>query len=241
MRRVTVLRWLFLTGFLSALLHQGFTQRGVEVIATGAMQEVMREGRLAGRLDLDTLSDRLHLTGVGPLEYLRGELLLFDGKCYVARIGEQGQIRVDTLWEVRAPFFVHARVPRWEARPLPAHVTDLAQLESFLDHLAGGDEQAFPFRLAGRVEEARIHVLDLHPGTVVRSPQDVALSKKGFFIRDESVEMIGFFSRHHQSVFTHHDSYLHLHLITADRSRMGHLDALQYSPGSLTLYLPARE
>jgi len=38
--------------------------------------------------------------------------------------------------------------------------------------------------------------------------------------------MIGFFSTKHKGVFTHHGSFLHMHLISEDESKMGHLDNL---------------
>lgn len=214
-------------------------QSGVEVIATGAMREVMREGRLAGQIRLDTIRDRTGLQGVGPMAHLRGELLILDGQAYTARIDTRGDVKVDTLWEVEAPFFVRANVPKWAARPLPGQVRSLDQLETYLDHLAQGEEAPFPFQLLGRVEYARYHVLDLPPGSTVRSPADVAGAKVYRDLFREEVILLGFFSRHHQTVFTHHDSYLHIHVIDQARTRMGHLDELDLGEGGLTLFLPA--
>lgn len=209
-------------------------QSGVEVIATGALREVMREGRLAGQIRLDTIRDRAGLQGVGPLAHLRGELMILDGQAYAARIDDRGNLQVDTLWQVEAPFFVRANVPKWVSQPLPDHVRSLDQLESYLDHLAQGEDTPFPFQLRGAVELARMHVWNLPAGS-----QPNGKAKVYFDLVEEEVVLLGFFSRHHQAVFTHHDSYMHIHVINAERTRMGHLDALTLQPGRLTLYLPA--
>ena len=51
----------------------------------------------------------------------------------------------------------------------------------------------------------------------------------------EVVNIIGFYSQKHQGVFTHHDSYLHLHLITKDGRWMGHLDRVSFQDMQLLL------
>jgi acetolactate decarboxylase len=41
----------------------------------GAMKNVMWKGQLFGTIDLDTIFNKQHLYGLGPVEYLTGELL----------------------------------------------------------------------------------------------------------------------------------------------------------------------
>jgi acetolactate decarboxylase len=52
------------------------------------------------------------------------------------------------------------------------------------------------------------------------------------------VEIIGFFSTEHKGVFTHHDSFLHMHLITKDKEKMGHLDAATFD--RINVHLPVK-
>lgn len=42
---------------------------------------------------------------------------------------------------------------------------------------------------------------------------------------------------------THHDTYmhLHLHLLTKDKFKVGHLDAATFNAGAMCLYLPANQ
>lgn len=68
------------------------------------------------------------------------------------------------------------------------------------------------------------------------SPKEAHQSQMNYELKNEDVEIIGFFSTEHQGIFTHHDSYLHMHLITKDIKKMGHLDEITF--GDMTLYLP---
>lgn len=52
----------------------------------------------------------------------------------------------------------------------------------------------------------------------------------------EQVDIIGFFSTTHKAIFTHHDSFLHMHLIGANREKMGHLEEVLFKKGTITLY-----
>lgn len=75
------------------------------------------------------------------------------------------------------------------------------------------------------------------PGTPVKTPSNAHKSLKRFHPADERVEMVGFFSTMHQGVFAHYDSFLQVHLITADRKRMGHLDRAEFKSGEMGLFL----
>jgi len=49
---------------------------------SGAMRNVMWKGELFGTIDCDTIADKTHLYGLGPVEYLTGEILIIDGVGY---------------------------------------------------------------------------------------------------------------------------------------------------------------
>jgi acetolactate decarboxylase len=46
--------------------------------------------------------------------------------------------------------------------------------------------------------------------------------------------MVGFFSRKHKAIFTHHDSYFHAHFISDDRTIMGHVDEVMFTSDKAT-------
>ncbi len=207
-----------------------------DVHSVGAMRSVMRNGELGGRIDLDTLTDRRGLYGLGPLSYLRGEVLINDGNCYVSTVTTDSSMKVELRYDVSAPFFVYARVKEWTATEVPDSVHSLQDLEAFIDRSTADAKRPFAFKLSGRVTSATIHVQNLPEGTPVSSPEEAHQGQVNYGLAQEAVQIIGFFSTEHRGVFTHHDSDVHMHLITADKSKMGHLDELEIA--DLQLFLP---
>lgn len=202
------------------------------------MRNVMWNGELAGTIDLDTLSAKKNLIGLGPVEYLAGELLIVDGKSFKAVVTSDSTMRVEETFAAKAPFFVYARVSEWQERAVPDSIQTLQQLELYLDGETKNNKRPFPFKLSGEIEQATIHIVNLPAGSTVSNPDEAHQGQVDYELGPEEVEVAGFFSTEHKAVFTHHDTFLHLHLITKDRSKMGHLDKVVFKPGSLTLYLP---
>ncbi|MBK8227548.1 MAG: acetolactate decarboxylase [Flavobacteriales bacterium] len=180
---------------------------------------------------MDSLSER-GFYGMGPLEHMRGEITLVDGRCHVARVmGDSLSVRVDPT--AKAPFFVHARVSHWEEVVFPGDVSDAERLDAFLDKR--GEDQPFFFRLKGRFEEMDVHAWDLPADSAFTGPAEGARYKRHYSLKEPEGEVIGVFSRHHRTVFTHHDSFIHLHFLSSDGRVMGHVDALRIRPGSVVL------
>lgn len=226
----------YLLGASFILLVSCQNQTYEDVQISGAMRNVMWKGELGGTIMMDTLTPKKGLYGLGPESYLRGEILLQDGKVYVSRIQPDTSMVVVESKEVSAPFFVYARVKEWERTELPAEVRSIKDLEQFIDQQSTESKRPFAFQIKGRVSKARIHVQNLPPGTKVSSPAEAHQGQVNFELNNQQVEIVGFFSTEHQGVFTHHDSFLHMHLITADRQMMGHLDEIELEEG--TLFLP---
>lgn len=47
--------------------------------------------------------------------------------------------------------------------------------------------------------------------------------------------ILGFYSNRHQGIFTHHDSKIHLHVISSDSKIVGHIDQLNFEQFELQL------
>lgn len=211
------------------------TTSGTPVTAVGAMREVMWGSRMEALFDLDTLKDRRRLYGLGPLDSLRGEILILDGRAYRSTVRADGRILVEETFASKAPFFVYSRPPRWTQVELPDSLFSLPELESLLNRLDRCRERPCTFKLAGKVRKAGFHVVDLPPGAAVKTPADAHKGMKRFTLEETQADMVGYFSTRHQGVFTHHDSFLHIHLITADRSKMGHLEWAEFDGGGMKL------
>lgn len=207
---------------------------------TGAMRNVMRKGELHGTIYLDSIADRQGLYGLGPVEYLAGELMVIDGKAYKSVVLTGTTMSVKETYDVKAPFFVYAHVEKWEEYPLPDSVGTIAQIERYLDVVASSAKRPFAFKLEGMVDHAVIHIQNLPKGAKVSSPEDARVGQVKYPVNHVHAAIIGFFSTAHQGIFTHHDSHVHMHLMTKDRQQMGHIDELKLKKGEVRLYLPAR-
>lgn len=211
-------------------------KRSNTVQVIGALKNVMQKGELQGRLHLDTIANRDGLYGLGPEAFLTGELLIYDGKSYVSRIQPDSSLVVSSSYEVSAPFFVYINVDDWEIHDVPSGVSSIKELEQHLEKQVSEVEHAFAFKLSGIAKQAVFHVQNLPKGIEVSSPEETHQGQMNYELIDEEVEILGFFSKEHKGVFTHHDSYVHMHMITEDKTKMGHLVELEI--GTMQLYLP---
>lgn len=206
------------------------------VKVVGAMKNVMRKGQLFGTIALDTIANKKHLYGLGPVEFLTGELLIVDGKAYQSTVVSAKTMKVEENYDVKAPFFVYATINTWQEQALPDSVKSLVELESYLEKLTENNTQPFAFRLIGTIKNADIHIVNLPSGTKVSSPEDAHQGQINYQLTDKDVEIIGFFSKQHQAIFTHHDTYIHTHLITKDKSMMGHLEDVSFDAKDMKVY-----
>lgn len=207
------------------------------VSIVGEMRNVMHKGELFGTIDLDTISNKSHLYGLGPVEYLRGEILIVDGKSYISRVLSDSTMSMEESYQVKAPFFVYSNIEKWVEKPIPDSVQTTHQLELFLDAVTKDAIRPFAFRLIATVDSADIHIVNLPEGTEVHSPEEAHQNQKTYRVINSEVEIIGFFSTEHAGVFIHHDSFVHMHLITKDRTQMGHVDMMTLTKGKAKLYL----
>lgn len=227
---------LYTTGFILPACAQNKVDGVVRV--AGAMRNVMWKGEIEGIIKMDSLA-RPGMYGIGPLESLAGELMLFDGMPYYSFVGHDSFMLVDYAHERSAPFFVYAEVREWKQIPIPDSVLNVPSLEHFLDAYTNGYSDPFVFWLEGFVDSAAFHIQNLPAGTVIRSPEDAHTGQVTYVNGRYEVDLLGFFSRKHQGIFTHHDTYIHVHVLTKNREGMGHLEKAHWSPGAMRLYVPA--
>lgn len=210
------------------------------VQVVGAMKNVMWKGELAGTINLDTIMVKSGLYGLGPVEYLSGELLIINGKSYVSTVTSDSTMAVNETYQVKAPFLVYANQTNWNIEDLPTNVKTIKELENFVDKKTLGFKRPFVFKLKGQVDNAKIHIQNLPKGTKVSSPKEAHQGQTNYSLENSEVEIVGFFSTEHKGVFTHHDSNIHMHLITTDRKKMGHLDNVIFGNENIKIYLPKK-
>jgi len=213
-------------------------QTNNEVNIVGEMKNVMWKGQLYGTINLDSIANKKNLYGLGPVEYLAGEILILDGKSYKSTVTSDTTMKVEETYSINAPFFGYANIAKWTEQSLPDSIQTIQQLEQYLDKATKSSSRPFMFKLSGTVEQATIHIVNLPKGSKVSSPDEAHKGQVNYKINNEESEIIGFFSTEHKAIFTHHDTYLHMHLMTTDRQRMGHLDDVVFKKGTVQLFLP---
>ncbi|HET6556513.1 MAG TPA: acetolactate decarboxylase, partial [Prolixibacteraceae bacterium] len=196
MKAKTLLRYV---AGLALAINTAQAQTGPVHIA-GAMSNVMWKGELSGTIDIDTISNKSTLFGLGPLENLAGELLIVEGKIYQSTVLNKEEMKVAETQHAKAPFFVYANQSDWDEIDLPASVKNLQDLENFINKKTKNTNTPFVFRLEGMIDMAIIHIVNLPPGTKVSSPGDAHQGKTSYTLIKETSTIVGFFSRKHQGI-----------------------------------------
>jgi acetolactate decarboxylase len=208
-------------------------------IVVGVMRNVMWKGDLKSKINFDTLSNKTHLYGIGAVENLKGEIMVVDGQSYVSTVGADSMIVMAETFNVQSPLFGYAYIKSWQETIVPKTVQNIADLDDFLEKSVSKKDKPCFFRITATVDNAKFHVMNLPDGVQVTSPDvEHSLGQKHFVIEQQEVELIGFFSTEHKAIFTHHDTFTHIHLMTKDKKKMGHLDEITFRKGSLKLFFP---
>lgn len=213
----------------------GFTVKWV-----GAQRNVL-QGDISGHIALASISGLQNLYAVGPAERLQGEVSIFDSVPSISRIVD-GNLNIDTNFNVNACFLVYAQVSDWHRVTIPTEIVDEAMLETYIVKLASelgiAVSQPFPFLINATPERAIFHVLDKRDA-LTHTPELHEKAKVRFVLKREPVEVIGFYSNRHRGIFTPGDANVHMHIRSADGRMSGHLEKIQLQRGA-TLAVPSR-
>jgi acetolactate decarboxylase len=240
-----VFRLLIYFIFYCLFLPETNGQGGMKVNSAGAMMKI-RQGDLSAAVLLDTLPQE-HLFAIGPVENLQGEILVWDGKPFkAAMMPDRKQPFVEKApANLKAIFLVYANVPAWDTVIIREPVPDMATLEKLVGqyaHQQGIDTSlAFPFLLFGKIAKGLGHIQMLDT-TIKKITPTVGDDAKVFLqIEKQRSQFVGFYSHHHQRVFTHHDSFIHIHYRLYTKYHAGHLDEVAFDAGEpVRLLLPGK-
>lgn len=73
----------------------------------------------------------------------------------------------------------------------------------------------------------------------MHSQEDAHNSQSNYTLKNTSAELIGFFPTEHKGIFTRHDSFVHIHLITDDHKSMGHVEEVSFKANKVKLFHPS--
>lgn len=211
-----------------------------EVKVSGAMKNIMMQGDLSAHINLDTLN-KTHLFALGPVAGLKGEIMILDGKVYSTAMQENRLLNQQDKIS-QAAMLVYSHVEKWKLVISKVKINNYAELEKLIETtaLANGydTEIPFAFKIETTAEKLAYHVIDWKDGTTHTMENHKQFAHSGQIDNTPSV-LVGFYSKHHQSVFTHHTTYMHIHLLEEKTKTVGHLDDIQLK-GQITIYLPEK-
>ena len=200
----------------------------------GEMRDVMWKGDLKGKIATDSLNNK-ETYGIGPVEFLKGEIVVFDGQTFVSKVIDSISHQVTKIPSVRAPFFVYSTNSDLKVVEFNRENFTLKELEEYINSVYKDYDQPLLIRIDGLFDNIKVHSVNLPEGKKVSSPDEAHQGLIQYELNGISGSLIGFFSRHHKAVFTHHDSFFHAHFISDDRQVLGHIDELNFNSSKVTL------
>ena len=200
----------------------------------GEMRDVMWKGDLKGKIATDSLNNK-ETYGLGPIEFLKGEIVVFEGQSYVSKVVDSISHKVSKVPSVSAPFFVYSSNSDLKIVKFNRKNYTLKELEEYVNLVYKDYDQPLLIRIDGIFENIKVHSVNLPEGKKVSSPDEAHQGLTQYDFKNISGSLIGFFSRHHKAVFTHHDSFFHAHFISEDREVLGHIDETDFNSSKVTL------
>lgn len=230
--------------FLLILLLAVKANAQFDVRAISAMKPVMMGQDLSAHVQLDTLSKMPHLFAVCPLNRLQGEVTIIDGKIFKSTVDKKGNIHTDNSFEGTAPFMVYSKVEEWISFPVKSSISSEKELQDLIEKLAkenGYDtELAFPFMVKGIFDTVDFHIISKPLKEKKHNHELHSKAKKHFSESNIEGSLLGFFSKHHEGVFTHKGSFTHIHFLDSKESMTGHLEHVSLKEREITIWLPSK-
>lgn len=220
--------------------------KNIEVKSIGDLKTVFGMGVGTAITNLKDLKSE-NLYAIGPVEHLDGEITVLDGKPYIGKVNEKDKVHIQHSLDVKAPILVYSNVKKWRSFNFDHDAATMSELEKKIESAAkkaGLDvEKPFPFLIQGAPSEITFHIVrrknestaspgshDDH-GTHHRKKEGhghgSAANMSLFSKKKSSGTVLGFFSKKHQGIYTHHDSFVHMHFLTDSKQETGHVDALK--------------
>ena len=198
------------------------------VFYSGALRTMM-SGNLEATASLDSLSKKSHLYALGAFENLKGEIQIFDGKAINSTV-QTNELVFDKTFDKKAALLVYAEVANWQDVKIPNQINSLTQLEEFIEEqskqIGLNTEKPLPYLIEGNAKSLNWHIIDWKDGNTEHTHQKHKESGLNGIEENIEIEIIGFFSKSHKAVFTHHSTFLHMHFKTKDEKLAGHVDEL---------------
>jgi len=207
------IRSLHVESMRHADLHE---EREPHVLFQASTIGALLDGAFEGDLSFAELAEHGDL-GLGTLNHLDGEMIALDGEFFRADVdGNATRIEADE----RTPFAVVTAFEPAIDEQLPEEELSHEELLSRLDELVPEDASSCAIRLDGRFDLVRARSVPRQEPPY-RPLTEVVADQRVFELRDLEGTMLGFrFPAYVEGIEV---AGYHLHFISADRSRGGHV------------------
>ncbi|MFN2261260.1 MAG: acetolactate decarboxylase [Psychroflexus sp.] len=208
-----------------------------QVQSAGKAMNVMKGISLENHIDFDSIP-KTNLFALAPASDLQGEVTIFDGKIIHSEADKQN-ILTKFPKSIKTPFSAYAKVDNWIKVTADVDVKDVKSLQNQIEIIAKANDinlnMPFVFKIEAKIEKLDFHIIQKDLNEKAHS-HDLHKKSKTNFTRtySESI-LLGFYSQHHQGIFTHKGEFVHIHYLSKDLSETGHLDALRHS-GKIDIY-----
>jgi acetolactate decarboxylase len=233
----TLLTFTILTLFLSATPPKG---ERFKVEYKGALKNIMHKGDISAQVNLKGFQNKKHLFALGAVEQLKGEVLILDGASFISSVQNE-ELSISNSFDHKATLLVYAQVDKWKSFDIPSKIVSFDTLEKHIEQVAKDNgintDEPFPLLIKGVANSFDWHVINWKDGDKVHSHEKHITSGFHGTIKNQAVDILGFYSNSHHAIFTHHTTNMHLHVKTTDGKISGHLDGLTLGEG-MTLQLP---
>lgn len=231
------MKYFFLFSFLFISLACNREPDGVaKVKYAGALRNYTESHDSSSAILLDTIDPHRRLYGLGPLKDYAGEILIIDGRPYSSKITAKGRNKVVQSFDLKAPYFVYAHVRDWQVIALPEGDITTENLEKLLPELARKNkldpEKPFPFMLRGQFSTMEYSIDYQHKKKKKPKPQT------SFQVKRPDLIVLGFYSKHHQGIFTPQGTNMVMNFINTTATQIGQIDHITFQGKKVQLLLP---
>tara|TARA_B100001939_G_C16811054_1_gene560009 strand:- start:92 stop:805 length:714 start_codon:yes stop_codon:yes gene_type:complete len=233
--------------YISLLLFSGLIfkscgqKENPSVQIYGALFEMMHKGDLSSRISLNQFGNDANIFALGALKDLKGEILILDSKPFISYETSNKKIGISNDFNHEAALYVSTIVNNWSESRLPENVNTVQQFEKHIEEISIDNqinlEEPFPFLIKGISSKVDWHIINWDSKDTVHSHQKHIESGLSGVLKDIPMTILGFYSKNHKTIFTHHTTFVHMHFLTDDKKIAGHIDDIIFGD-TQTLYLP---
>lgn len=213
----------------------------VSVTRVGELEKLIRDGDLSTHARISELNTQPHLYAIGIATNNEGFITVFDGKCFASSADTLKRLTIDSSCQAEATLLLYSTVAKWKEFDIPAAVTTLKQLEQFISNITTkynvSRTSVFCFRLAGTASVVNWHVLKWRPSIREITYKKMHTLGVNGSLKDEHIEVVGFFSKESKEIFVHQETVLNMHFVNQDHSLAARIEDIRLD-GRMKLYLP---